>query len=242
MLVDFCLPIKNEALILNNSVNNLLSYCERSGFDFSWRIVGVINGSNDASADILRGLERQFPDRIVYFEVEEPGRGQALKKYWQSSQADILCYMDCDLAVSLDDLPGLISPLISNQADLAIGSRLSAGSEIKRSFLREVISQAYNILSRLLLGCRIADLQCGFKAVRKDVFVNIYSNLVDDYWFFDTELIILALRSGYRVVEIPVDWKEHRFQKRATTVKVFKDSLIFIGNLISFRRRLKNIK
>jgi len=242
MLIDFCLPIKNEALILSNSLNKLISYCERAGFNFSWRIIGVINGSSDASADILRDFKRRWPGQIDFIEVTEAGRGRALKKYWSASSADVFSYMDCDLAVSLDNLPALIRPLVNNEADLAIGSRFAAGSAIRRSLLREFISQAYSLLSRFLLNHKIADLQCGFKAVRRGTFQRIKPYLIDDYWFFDTELTLLALHFDFRVKQVPVDWQENRYQRRPSTVKIWRDSWDFLKNLIFFRRRLKKIK
>lgn len=239
MLVDFCLPTKNEALILENSLTKLVAYCDQAGFDFDWRIIVIINGSNDSSAEIVRKFKQRFPDKIDFIEVAEPGRGRALKKYWSSSSADVLSYMDCDLAVSLDNLAPLIEPLVDNEADLAIGSRLSAGAAIKRSLFREIISQSYNLLSRLMLKHKLADLQCGFKAVRREAFLALKPYLVDDYWFFDTELAILAMRAGFRLREVPVDWQENRYQRRPSTVKVFSDSLTFLKNLAAFRRRLK---
>ena len=242
MLVNFCLPIKNEALILENSLNTLLAYCEKSNFNFSWRIIGVINGSHDRSVDILKNFKNRYPEKIDFIEVVEPGRGRAIKQYWSSSKADVLCYMDCDLAVSLDNLSSLILPLVNNEADLTIGSRLMAEAETKRSLFREFVSQSYNLLSRLLLTHKISDLQCGFKAIRKEVYEKIKPYLFDDYWFFDTELIILSLRFGFRVIQVPVDWKENRFQRRPSTVKVFHDSLDFIKNLLAFRKRLSNLK
>ena len=241
LLVDFCLPIKNEASILADTLDRLLAYCNQSGFCFQWRIIGVVNGSDDGSSGILADYRRRFPGKIDFIEVPEPGRGRALKTYWSSSAADILCYMDCDLAVSLDNLPSLIMPLVEDEADLAIGSRLSAGAAIERSFYREIVSQSYNRLSRFLLGTRIADLQCGFKAVRREAFQAVKQYLTDDFWFFDTELIVLAERLGFRVKEVPVDWQENRYQKRKSTVKVFRDSLAFIRNLLAFRKRLRKI-
>ncbi len=241
MLVDFCLPIKNEALILEDSLNRLISYCEQAGFDFSWRVIGVVNGSDDNSVKILHDFKVRFPGKVGVFEVVEPGRGRALKKYWSYTEADIVSYMDCDLAVSLENLPALILPLVSESADLTIGSRLSVGAQIKRSVFREFISQGYNLLSRLLLNHDFPDLQCGFKGMRRDKFLALNPFLVDDYWFFDTELIILSQRFDYEILQVPVDWQENRFGKRPSTVKIFRDSWKFIKDMLAFRRRLRKI-
>lgn len=239
MLIDFCLPIKNEALILESSLEKLLSYCTAAGFNFSWRIIGVVNGSSDASVDILRKYRQRYPGQIDYVDIAAPGRGQALKEYWRRSRADILAYMDCDLAVSLENISDLINPLLAGEADITIGSRLSAGSAIKRSWLRELISRGYNRLSKFLLGHEITDLQCGFKAIRREAFIDIGPYIYDDFWFFDTELILLADRLGYTIKQIPVDWQENRFLVRPTTVKIFRDSCNFFKNTLTFRRRLK---
>jgi len=150
--------------------------------------------------------------------------------------------MDADLAVSLNDIPALIFPLFNNGSDLVIGSRLMSGSAVKRSWYRDITSYTYNYLSRCLLKHCYVDLQCGFKAIRREAFEKILPFLRDNYWFFDTELIILAQRLGYRVKEVPVDWQENRYLKRATTVKIFRDSLIFLKNLWQFRTYLRTLK
>ncbi len=241
MMVDFCLPIKNEALILRDSLNRLLAFCEQANFAFEWRIVGVVNGSNDESVKILHDYKKRFPKKIDWFEVDEPGRGRALKQYWLSSQADIVTYMDCDLAVSLDNIPDLIKPLLSGTADLSIGSRLSAGSQIKRSIFREFISQGYNRLSRLMLNHNFPDLQCGFKGIVREKYIFLRPYLIDDFWFFDTELIILSQRLGFAINQVPVDWQQNRFGARPSTVRVFRDSIKFFHDLAALRRRLKSI-
>ena len=241
MLVDFCLPVKNEEKILRHSLDRLLEYCRLAKFRFSWHIVGVINGSDDSSLDIFKEYANRYPDEISWFEVKEAGRGGALKKYWSLSQADILSYMDSDLAVSLDNIPALINPILDGERDLVIGSRLLAGAELKRSLGREIISRAYIFISRLLLQERVSDYQCGFKALRRDTFNKLKPFLQDNYWFFDTELIVLAKRLNYRVQEIPTNWQEARYGRRPTTVKLVRDSLIFMKNLWFFRQRLKHV-
>ncbi len=248
MLIEFCLPIKNEEKILGASLEKLLSFCQQAGFDFDWRIVGVVNGSTDSSAAICREFKRLFSGRVDCFEVSEPGRGRALKKYWQTSRADICAYMDADLAVDLRFLRPLIEPLIRNEADLAIGSRLLGDSQTKRSSWRELISHGYNLFIRFLLQQKVSDLQCGFKAIRRPAFEALSPYFLPphrfyDYnWFFDTELVILSERLGYRVKEVAVDWQENRFQKRKTKVKFLHDIRLFMLNAWALRRHLRKLK
>ena len=71
---------------------------------------------------------------------------------------------------------------------------------------REFISRSYNVLLRRTLATRFSDAQCGFKAIRADVASRLLPLVEDTGWFFDTELLVLAERSGLRIHEVPVDW------------------------------------
>src|SRR4029453_17833407 len=138
--------------------------------------------------------------------LPEAGRGRALRTAWLRSDAPVLVYMDVDLSTDLAALLPLVAPLISGHSDLAIGSRLSHGSRVVRGLKREVISRSYNVLLRATLGVRFSDAQCGFKAIRKDVADRLLPLVRDGGWFFDTEVLVLAQRSGMRIHEVPVDW------------------------------------
>jgi len=100
----------------------------------------------------------------------------------------------------------LVAPLVSGHSDLAIGSRLARGSRVVRGAKREVISRCYNFLLKSTLAAHFSDAQCGFKAIRADVAAQLLPHVADTGWFFDTELLVLAQRSGLRIHEVPVDW------------------------------------
>jgi hypothetical protein len=125
-----------------------------------------------------------------------------------TSGADVVAYMDVDLSTDLDALLPLVAPLVSSHSDVAIGSRLSRGSRVRRGFKRELISRCYNWLLRLALGARFTDAQCGFKAVRGNVARRLVPQVENRSWFFDTELLVLAQREGMRIHEVPVDWTD----------------------------------
>ena len=139
--------------------------------------------------------------------------------------------MDIDLAVSLHNIPNLIKPLIQDNFDLVIGSRLLPRSKTARSALRTFSSKTYNLLSRLILGHNLSDLQCGFKAIKTKPFKHLIPYIKDNKWFFDTELIAFADYFGYRIKEIPVAWQENRYQARKSKVNLINDSIKFIINL-----------
>jgi hypothetical protein len=79
---------------------------------------------------------------------------------------------------------------------------------VRRQVKREVLSRGYNALIHAGFRARFSDAQCGFKALRADVARRLVPLVVDDGWFFDTELLLLAERAGMRVHEVPVDWIE----------------------------------
>jgi putative flippase GtrA len=114
--------------------------------------------------------------------------------------------MDVDLSTDLNALLPLVAPLISGHSDVAIGSRLSHSSRVVRGPKREIISRCYNLLLRTTLNARFSDAQCGFKAMRTDAARLLLPYVKDTAWFFDTELLVLAERSGMRIAEVPVDW------------------------------------
>jgi glycosyltransferase involved in cell wall biosynthesis len=236
MKFDFCLPIYNEEEIIADSLSRLSSYLAGSGLAVDWRIIVISNGSTDRSDGIASAL---VSERIRFVRLPEKGRGRALKKYWLDSDADVVSYMDSDLAVALGDIPALVVPFLNDSADLVIGSRLLPGSHIERSVLREAMSRSCNLAYRLATGYRVSDTQCGFKAVRTDSFRSFAGQITDPGWFFDTELITFALVNGYRLKEVPVRWEEARYDQRKSKVKVMRDSWGHIKNLWRLRQRLK---
>jgi putative flippase GtrA len=116
--------------------------------------------------------------------------------------------MDVDLSTDLDALLPLVAPLVSGHSDVAIGTRLAAGSRVVRGPRREAISRSYNLLLRATLRSGFSDAQCGFKAVRRDVARTLLPLVEDNGWFFDTELLVLAEANGLRIHEVPVDWTD----------------------------------
>ncbi|MGH3815182.1 MAG: GtrA family protein, partial [Pseudonocardiaceae bacterium] len=132
------------------------------------------------------------------------GRGRALRAVWSVSDAAVLAYMDVDLSTDLAALLPLVAPLVSGHSDLAIGTRLHRESRVVRGAQRAFISRSYSVVLRHTLSARFSDAQCGFKAIRREVAAHLLPLVKDDGWFFDTELLVLAERSGLRIHEVPV--------------------------------------
>ena len=203
-VLDVVVPVYNEEAALAASVHRLHRYL-RDSFPYPVRITIADNASVDDTARIAAELAAELDDvRVV--RLEQKGRGRALHQVWSQSDAMVLAYMDVDLSTDLAALAPLVAPLISGHSDLAIGTRLGRGSRVVRGAKREFISRCYNLILRSTLAARFSDAQCGFKAIRADVAVRLLPHVADTGWFFDTELLVLAERSGLRIHEVPVDW------------------------------------
>ncbi|NUP59331.1 MAG: bifunctional glycosyltransferase family 2/GtrA family protein [Pseudarthrobacter sp.] len=203
-VLDVTIPVYNEERDLEECLRRLHGHLHES-FPHSFRITVADNASTDGTLKIAERLAREFPELAVVH-LAEKGRGNALRKVWLASPSPVLAYMDVDLSTDLAALAPLLAPLISGHSDLAIGTRLTRNSRVVRGPKREFISRGYNLMLHSLMGARFSDAQCGFKAIRGDVAQRILPYTVDNAWFFDTELLVLAERCGLRVHEVPVDW------------------------------------
>jgi glycosyltransferase involved in cell wall biosynthesis len=203
-VLDIVVPVYNEEVDLEPSIRRLHAHLSTE-FPYPFRITIADNASTDATPEIAFRLAAQLP-HVTVLRLAQKGRGRALKAAWSASDAEVLAYCDVDLSTDLAALLPLVAPLLSGHSDLAIGTRLGRGSRVVRGAKRELISRAYNLLLRGTLAAGFSDAQCGFKAIRADVARQLLPLVEDHGWFFDTELLVLAERTGLRIHEVPVDW------------------------------------
>jgi putative flippase GtrA len=203
-LIDIVVPVYNEATDLERSVRALDTYLSEA-LPYSYRVTIADNASVDGTWLIAQRLANTLPN-VAAVHLDEKGRGRALKQVWLASDADVVAYMDVDLSTDLAAVLPLVAPLVSGHSDVAIGTRLARTSRVVRGPKREFISRSYNLVLRTALRASFSDAQCGFKAIRADVAHQLLPHVADTGWFFDTELLVLAERSGLRIHEVPVDW------------------------------------
>jgi putative flippase GtrA len=203
-MLDVTIPVYNEQADLQPAVERLHAHLS-ADFPYPFVITIADNASTDGTPAVAATLAARFPE-VRHVRLELKGRGRALSSVWLASDAAVLAYLDADMSTDLNALLPLVAPLISGHSDLAIGSRLSRHSRVVRGTKREVISRCYNLLLRGTLLARFSDAQCGFKAIRAEVGRTLLPLVEDTGWFFDTELLVLAERSGLRIHEVPVDW------------------------------------
>lgn len=207
--VEITIPAYNEEAELAGHIEILADFCAKNLKDYDWQITIADNASSDNTPIIGASLAKKIP-HVRLFRLEQKGRGRAIKRVWSQSNADLCVYMDVDLSTDLVHLPKILHAL-ENGYDIAIGSRLAKGAKVEgRSALREITSRTLNFLFiQAFFQTHFTDAQCGFKGVTRNVVENLIPHILDNEWFFDGELLILAEKSGYKVYEEPVHWVDN---------------------------------
>ncbi len=221
--VDVVVPVYNEERSLPKSIPILRDFLSEPGFPYEWRIVVADNASIDDTSAVGKGIASDNPGRVEYVRIERKGRGFALKQTWLASPMDIVSYMDVDLSTGLEAFPALIGAIADGGHDVAVGSRLAAEARIRRSIKRRVLTRGYNTLIKALFFTHFGDAQCGFKAVSRRAAQHIIPLIEDNNWFFDTELLVLAEKMGYRLKDVPVVWVEDTDTRVKIAATVWED-------------------
>ncbi len=203
-LVEVVIPVYNEEKALPGSIATLHRFLDER-CPFPWRIVIADNASTDATPEVAQTLGDRLP-RVHYKRIPYKGRGRALRTAWLETEAAFLAYMDVDLSTDLRSFLPMIEKLAAGDADIVCGSRYMKGAQVTRGFRREVLSRGYIALLKLFFRCGFTDSQCGFKAITREAARALVPLVENQGWFFDTELLLLAERYGFRVAEVPVVW------------------------------------
>lgn len=217
ILVEVALPTYNEEKELEGNTLKLYRFLKKEYGKQRFRITIADNASTDNSLSIAKSLASQFKEiEVVY--LPQKGRGRAIKKVWMKSNAQVLAYMDIDLSTSLENFPKLVAAIKDKGFDIAVGSRLLPGSKIyNRPLLREILSRSLNVLIKILFQTKFSDAQCGFKAIGRRI-KGLLPYIVDDEWFFDSELLIFSEKSRLLIYEEPVVWVDNP----GSTVRVLR--------------------
>jgi glycosyltransferase involved in cell wall biosynthesis len=226
--LDVVIPVYNEEAELEERTSTLVGYLTTNLTDFEWTVTVADNASTDRTPEIGKKLEKKFAS-VRYVRLPQKGRGRAVKYVWSQGKADVVAYMDVDLSSDLKNFPPLVRSLLRGY-DIAIGTRNAWGSRVYgRNLLRTITSKGYISLIKLFFWVRFTDAQCGFKAVSRRVVDNLVPHIEDNAWFFDTEMLIVAEKLGYRIYEEPVTWIDNP----GSTVRVFKT---IMGDLEGLKR------
>ena len=229
--LSIIVPVYNDARMLANSIPLIAK--SASNVTPSYEIIIAEDGSTDETYKIAKKLAESNPAIRVLHSKRRLGRGGALRRALREARGSIAVYMDVDLSSDLEYLQPLVRR-IEDGASIATGSRLMKDSKTSRPAKRDVASRGFNTLVRVLLGSKLMDHQCGFKAFKRGDVLPLLKRVEDDYWFWDTEILVRAQRAGMRVDEMPIRWSHGRFTKVSFT----KDILYMMGKILWLRKEL----
>ncbi len=210
MTFDVTIPVLNEEQTLVQQVRTLHRFLSQHFPDArQWQIIIADNGSTDDTRRLALELANELPE-VKLVQVPKKGVGLALKTSWGQSQADLVGYMDLDLATDLQHFIQAYHALATEGFDLVYGSRLHSRSRVVgRTVKREITSRVFNRVLQTYLGTRFSDGMCGFKWLRREYVQPLMAGgAVSDGWFFSTELLAVAEWKGLKMCELPIKWTD----------------------------------
>ncbi len=216
--VSVVFPAYNEVNYLEPAVTKTVQALKE--FTDSFELIIAEDGSTDGTAERSEELAQKYPYVKHIHGEQRLGRGTALNNAFKQSRGEVLVYMDLDLATDLKHLKPLVEAIAHEGYDFATGSRMLPESKVERTLRRSLTSKLYNFMVRAILGSKLRDHQCGFKGFKREPTLMLLDEVKDRHWFWDTEIFVRAARKGYKIKEIPVEWKSGR----KTKVNLTKDS------------------
>jgi len=204
--VTLVLPAYNEAEQLEDTVNKTIDALKN--ITDSFEIILAEDGSTDGTDKIAEVLAKKHRFVQHLHSDDRLGRGGSLKRAFKKSTGKVLAYIDVDLSTDMSHLKELVDAVSVEDFDIATGSRMLPQSNVKRPIKRSIASACFNVLIRLLLKSGLYDHQCGFKSFKRESLFKLIDDIEDEGWFWDTELLVVAQKRGYRVKEFPVMWRQ----------------------------------
>lgn len=230
------LPVYNEQACIERTLNAIDAYLENHP---NYIFLFVNDGSRDRTpmmiSDHIRTAGHQQIQLLSYH--PQGGKGHAIRKGMWCSQSelpgDFFCFLDSDLAYSLDHLDLLIEKLYDH--DVVIGCRNQVAVSLRRvSPLRKVAGKIYNGFSRAVLGLDYRDMQAGLKGFRRETAQVLFDQQRLTGFSFDVELIYLAHKWGFSIGEIPATVSKSH-QAKVSKVNLLQDSLKMLIDLLKIR-------
>ena len=238
MKISLCIPMYNEASIIESTAHTLSEYMEKNFKDDGYEIIFSDDGSKDGSADIVNELALPNVRTVGY--PDNRGKGSAVRNAVLSSKGDIVMFTDADLAYGTAVVKSMTDALDSHpEASVAIGSRNLSGDGYEGyTPLRKLASKVYIKVLGIVGGFKLSDSQCGCKAYRGSAARDIFSRCKVDGFAFDFETILRAQKAKLGIIEVPVKIVNHRESK----VNVLRDTFKMLFDLRKIKKDIQNEK
>lgn len=225
-------PANNEGWRLPDSLGELFSFLATQPYPAE--VIVVENGSSDDTATVVRRLMNMYSG-LRLLSLERAGKGGAVRAGVLEAAAAVIFMCDADLSTPAAEIPRFMARL-DDGYDIVVGSREGVGAiRYGEPGYRHLMGRAFNGLVRKLAVPGIQDTQCGFKAFRSDVARQLFAMQTINGWAFDVEILFLARKLGYRVEELPVEW---RFNDD-TKVRAARDTGRMLRDILAIRMNEK---
>ena len=230
MQYSIVIPAYNESQRIVRTLNRVLTHIAEQGWDAE--LIVVNDGSRDDTTEIVRRFaERNSMMRLL----ENPGnrgKGYSVRNGMRNASGEVLLFSDADLSSPIEEAPKLFQA-IADGADVALGSRwLKPELQTERQSLhRQLFGRVFNLILRIVLGLKFKDTQCGFKAFNRRAAQAIFPLQKIERWGFDPELIFLAQKHGFKVVEVAVRWAHDE----KTTISPLRDGMRMFLEVLKIR-------
>ncbi|MBQ4091285.1 MAG: glycosyltransferase [Clostridia bacterium] len=236
MKFSLCIPMYNEAGIIQQTAKTLSEYMEANFEDYE--IIFSNDGSHDGCDKLVEQLG--LPNVKVVGYEQNMGKGYAVRLAMLNAEGDVVMFTDADLAYGVDVIKRVADTFADNpDAKMLIGSRnLAKDGYENYTFMRKLASKAYIKVLCIIGGFNLSDSQCGCKAFRGEAVKPIFSRCEVNRFAFDFECILLAKKLGYKIIEMPVKVINHR----ESTVRMVRDSVKMLGDILKMKKRIKRLE
>lgn len=194
------MPAYNESGNIQNTLKILGNFLADQGLDYE--IVVIDDGSRDQTAALARNLGLQHV-KVVRYETNM-GKGYAVRAAYFQSSGDIIAFFDAGLDFQPEHIIDFWERLEKERADVVIGSKRHPRSQVSYPLKRRIISAGYQLVNRVLFNLRVRDTQVGMKVWRRAALQDLMSRALVRRHAFDIELLSMAQRYDYKIVEAPV--------------------------------------
>ncbi|HEX4718990.1 MAG TPA: polyprenol monophosphomannose synthase [Thermoleophilaceae bacterium] len=232
------LPTYNEAENIGPIVRSARAHLRPDD-----RILVVDDNSPDGTGALANDLAQELEGVEVLHRPEKQGLGRAYLAgfaYVLQRDAELVLEMDADFSHDPADLPRLIATA-EERADLVLGSRYVAGGSVTDwGLLRKLVSRGGSWYARVILGVKVRDLTGGFKCFRRSVLEALDLDAIHaDGYGFQIELTYRTVQAGFRVVEIPIIFRDRRVGESKMNARIALEAVWKVPALR--RRRAANL-
>ena len=199
------IPAYNESARIPATLESVVSCIRTRGWEA--QVLVVNDGSTDATADVVRAFAQRAPEVRLIENPGNRGKGYSVRAGMLAARGEVALFTDSDLSAPIEEAERLFAA-IAEGADIAIGSRwLQRDRQTQRQPLyRQFFGRCFNAVTRTVMGLRFADTQCGFKAFTRAAAQTVFRLQSIERWGFDPEILFIALKRGYWIIEVPVSW------------------------------------